>query len=55
LFLKPQNIPDAAPDGHGFNFLDFPNYLKIHLKFHQEIQFLAAVVGTSLSSARQAA
>jgi hypothetical protein len=55
LLLKAHNIPDAAPDGHGFNFLYSLNYLKIHLKFHQEIQFLAAVVGTSLSSARQAA
>jgi len=34
LFLKPHNIADTSPDGHRFNFLDFTNYLKMHLKFH---------------------
>jgi hypothetical protein len=30
LPLKPHDIADAAPDGHGFDDFDFSNYLKIH-------------------------
>jgi len=42
LLLNPHNITDPAADGHGFNFLDFPNYLKMHLKFHLLISFFCA-------------
>jgi hypothetical protein len=34
LFLKPHNITNPAPTGNCCNFLDFSNYLKMHLKFH---------------------
>jgi hypothetical protein len=39
LFLKSHNITDAAPDSYRFNFVDFPNYLKMHLIFHPWISF----------------
>lgn len=44
LFLKPHNILNAAPDGHRFDFFDFPNYLKMHLKFHPEIPLLSRFI-----------
>jgi hypothetical protein len=53
LLLKPHNITNAAPDGHRFNYLNFSNYLKMHLEFHRQIYDEA--IGTSCSSASQAA
>jgi len=56
LFLQPHNITDAAPDGHSFDFLDVPNYLKMHLIFHLQIHYEDYEnIGNSLSWAYQAA
>jgi hypothetical protein len=42
--LQAHDITDAAPDGDRFDFLDFSNYLKIHERFHPEIQLLSAII-----------
>jgi len=59
-FLNPHDIMDPSTDGNGFNFFNFPNYLKKHGILHPfnfirptEIAFLYRAESPEIVEGRQ--